>query len=71
MNYKNINPKDIDNFKNEIKNFTTERLKLLLSYIKLFKNKNHNLSDKELQLQSEYRKIIIGELVSRGKKKNQ
>ena len=71
MNYKNINPKDINNFKNEIKDFTTERLKLLLSYIKLFKNKNHNLSDKELQLQSEYRKIIIGELVSRGKKKNQ
>jgi len=70
MDYKNINPKDIYNFRNEIKDFTTDRLKLLLSYIKLFKNNSHNLTDKELQLQREYRKIIVGELVSRGKKKN-
>jgi hypothetical protein len=65
-------------FKQEIKTTSTAVLKLWLSYIKLFNSKYLNiikdlkdfsLSDFELNLIQEYRKIIFSELVSRGKKR--
>jgi len=68
-----MNYRDLYNFRNEIKNiekFPTSRLKLLLSYIKLFKDSNIILTNKELEIQKEYRKILISELIVRGKRKD-
>ena len=68
MNYKNMSDRDRNDFIMEVKNSSTEILKSWLAYIKLFKSNNIILSDNELEIQKDYKKIIIGELVSRGKK---
>jgi len=68
MEYKSMSDKDREDLITEIKNSPTSRLKLLLSHLKLFKDTSIILTNKELEIQKEYRKMIISELISRGKR---